>query len=92
MHSLRPDELLLVALVDGDPRARAIAESWRFHEPVTLMPSAELDELSERCHTVFNGGQDYNLDGIASTWSTGLGSEDLASITGDLEESAHADR
>lgn len=54
MNSLRVDEDLLVALADGDRRARAISEAWKFHEPVTLMDSQELDELSERCRTTFD--------------------------------------
>ena len=54
MLSLRPDEHFLIALVDGDFRARAIAESWRFKEPITTMPSDELDALSIRCRTTFN--------------------------------------
>lgn len=51
--SLRPDEMLVHAYVLGNPIAREIIQSWRFHERVTLMTSAELDALSERCHTVF---------------------------------------
>lgn len=54
MDSLRPDESLMVALADGDIRARAIVESWRFNEPITVMDGDELDELIERCHTTFN--------------------------------------
>lgn len=54
MDSLRPDEALMNALVDGDPRARAIVEAWRFRMPITLMTKADLEELSERCRTTFN--------------------------------------
>lgn len=54
MKSLNIDENFMVALVDGDPRAALIAESWKFTFPVTEMTSLELDELSERCRTTFN--------------------------------------
>ena len=54
MQSLRPDEHFLIALVDGDPRAKAIAESWQFNEPITIMDSNKLDEMSERCRTTFS--------------------------------------
>ncbi len=54
MQSLRVDESLLVDFVMGDPRARLIVESWRFHEPITIMSSEEFDILTEHCHTDYH--------------------------------------
>lgn len=54
MNSLKPDEALMNALVDGDPRAREIVKSWKPRLPITEMSKEELDELSERCRTTFN--------------------------------------
>lgn len=54
MNSLRVDENLLMEFVRGKAEAVAIVEAWKFHEPVTLMSSAELDALSARTHTTFN--------------------------------------
>lgn len=53
--SLRPDELLMFGCVLGDPNAQAIRDSWKFSEPIRVMDSRELDELSERCDTTFSG-------------------------------------
>lgn len=54
MQSLRVDESLLVDFVMGDPRARLIVESWRFHEPITTMSSKALDSLIEITRTSFD--------------------------------------
>lgn len=35
--------------------ARAIADAWRFHEPLTHMTRTELEELAERRRTIFAG-------------------------------------
>jgi hypothetical protein len=53
--SLCPDELLMFGCAVGDPTARAIRDSWMFSEPIAVMDSAELDAVSERCHTTFCG-------------------------------------
>jgi hypothetical protein len=64
MNSLRPDESLVLALCDGDPRAKAIVDGWKFNTPVILMTKEDLDELSERRHTTFNFQRqaDYYLE------------------------------
>lgn len=54
MDSKHPDEELIFKLIDGDPRAEAICESWRFHEPVTFLSREALEELSERCHVIYS--------------------------------------
>jgi hypothetical protein len=53
MDSKRPDEELLFSLLEGDPRATVILESWRFSLPVTVLPPEEFDALVLRSHTVF---------------------------------------
>lgn len=50
--SLMPDHRLAHACALGNRTAQAIADAWRFNEPVTLMSSADLDEISERCRPV----------------------------------------
>ncbi len=54
MNSLRVDEDVLVAIADGDPRALAIQQSWKFNHAVVEMDSKELDTLFERCRTAFH--------------------------------------
>ncbi len=58
MQSLRIDENLLVDFVMGDPRARMIVKSWKFNEPITVIPADELEEMSERTHTIFSFQRD----------------------------------
>jgi hypothetical protein len=58
--SLQPDERVSFGCVCGDRMAAAIRDSWRFHEPVTIMPAAEFDAVSE-CQTVFIG-KESDLD------------------------------
>ena len=53
--SLRPDELVSVECVEANPEFLAIRDAWRFHEPVTVMESAELDALSARYNYTFHG-------------------------------------
>lgn len=67
MNSLRIDENFLVALVDGDPRAAAIADSWKFRFPVTEMTSDEIDALYEKCRTTlaFSRSEDASTGDIA---------------------------
>lgn len=53
MNSSQPDEQLIHAYVNRDPRAIAIVESWKPNFPITLMKPQELEELSQRCRTTF---------------------------------------
>ena len=54
LDSKRPDEALILSLLDGDPRARAIVNSWRVKLPVTVLPTDEFDALVRKSHTVFD--------------------------------------
>jgi hypothetical protein len=54
LDSKRPDEALIFSLLDGDPRARAIVNSWRVKLPVTALATDEFDALVSRSHTVFD--------------------------------------
>jgi hypothetical protein len=53
--SLNPDERVSFGCACGNLYAAAIRDSWRFHEPVTVMSATDFDALSERCHVVFTG-------------------------------------
>jgi hypothetical protein len=53
--SLNPGERVPFGCACGNLYAAAIRDSWRFHEPVTVMSSTDFDALSERCHVVFTG-------------------------------------
>jgi len=53
--SLRPDERLAFACAARNRTALALAECWKFNQPVTIMSDEELDALSERCHVTFTG-------------------------------------
>jgi hypothetical protein len=54
MDSLRPDEALMNLYVEGNREAHEIVNSWKFNQPITLMPQDELEEVSERCRVTFN--------------------------------------
>jgi len=53
MDSKSPDEELIFKFIDGDPRARVIVDSWRFRQPITVLPADEFDALVSRSRTVF---------------------------------------
>jgi hypothetical protein len=55
--SLRPNEVLMDLCVAGSEEAMAIRDSWRPSFRVTVMTSADLDDLSDRCDVVFTGQQ-----------------------------------
>jgi hypothetical protein len=40
--------------VEGNREAHEIVNSWKFNQPITLMPQDELEEVSERCRVTFN--------------------------------------
>lgn len=45
MDSKRPNAELIYSLIEGDPRARAIMESWKARLPVVVMPCDQFDAL-----------------------------------------------
>lgn len=49
-----PNEQLIFAFLDGDPRAREIVTSWRTRLFVTRMTKEGLEESSDRCRTTFD--------------------------------------
>jgi hypothetical protein len=55
LDSKHPDEELILSLLDGDPRAHAIVESWRVRLTVTVMPADEFDALVRRRQIVYDG-------------------------------------
>ena len=60
--SLHPTtERTIFSIMAGDEEARAALECWRFHEPVVLMDSDELDRLSDRCRFSFSFAGGDNL-------------------------------
>lgn len=53
--SLRPDRRISEGAAMGSRVAKEIAKAWRFSEPIRTMSSAELADLSARCHVDFLG-------------------------------------
>jgi len=53
--SLRPGEQIVIAAAHGNKQACAIRDAWKPRFNVTLMTTAELATLSDRCHITFTG-------------------------------------
>lgn len=53
--SLRPGEQIVIAAAQGNGRACAIRDAWKPRFAVTLMTTAELAALSDRCSIIFAG-------------------------------------
>ncbi|MDR3749137.1 MAG: hypothetical protein P4M04_13475 [Acidobacteriota bacterium] len=53
--SLRPGEQVVFAAAQGNKLACAIRDAWQPSFNVTLMTTAELNALSDRCHITFTG-------------------------------------